>query len=87
MLDTSESSARGIRNRIKYLGKKYYALVRAAEFAVASIVRFVVMETMIIVGVFEIYHSSKMPRVAFLSSSILELYVAAFVIGERSLSS
>lgn len=75
------SSTRGNKKTIKDLEKKYYPLFRAAKFAIAGVVGFLVVEAILVAGVFAIYDTTKVPSIAFSSPTILALYILAFAVG------
>ncbi len=61
--------------------EKGHAVFRAARFAVATGVGFLVYEAAVIVGVATLYHSIQVPSFASSSLTILELDVVALAIG------
>lgn len=77
----SNHRIRGVNKTIRDLSNKYYPLFRAAKFAIAGAVGFLVVEVILIIGVFELYDTTKVPSLASSSPTIVGLYILAFAVG------
>ena len=61
--------------------ERRYHIFRVFKFAVATGIGFVIAEIILVLGLILFYHTTKIPSVAYSSSTILELNALAFGIG------
>jgi putative flippase GtrA len=69
-----------LKDRITALDKKY-GIFRAAKFGVAGAVGFGVLELILLIGVYGLYHNFNVPADSYSSVPLIELSILASVIG------
>jgi len=65
----------------KGLSQRYRELFRAAKFGIAGAIGFLVVELILTIGVFFIYHNLSIPSTSFSSPTLLGLNALAFFVG------
>ena len=63
------------------MGSRYGELFRAAKFGIAGVIGFLVVETILTLGIFSLYGNLNAPSVAYSSPTLLALNIGAFGIG------
>src|SRR5487761_485936 len=63
------------------MGSRYGELFRAAKFGIAGVIGFLVVETILTLGIFSLYGNLNAPSAAYSSPTLLALNIGAFGIG------